>query len=211
MQDKKEHSFVHDIKIASPCTMSWEGMSGDERQRHCAACKLNVYNISEMTIAEAEALIVEKEGRVCVRLFRRHDGTVLTKDCPKGLAAVRARMQKSIAAVTAVVAVVAAWALNYRANSWDAPLWQKLINAGQTGQHTTGEMAMPARTLGRAIMGDVSMGKMAPSRQFQVQQEPSAFHASPTRGTRPRVWGAATAPTKTVTDIEFVPQVSPKR
>jgi hypothetical protein len=170
MQEKKEHSFVHDIQIASPCTMSWESMSGDERERLCQACKLNVYNISEMTIAEAEALIVGKEGRVCVRLFRRHDGTVLTKDCPKGLAAVRARMQKSVAALTAIVAVVAAWALNYRANAWDAPLWQKLINASQPGQHATGEMSMPVRTQGRAIMGDVAVGKMAPASERPVQQ-----------------------------------------
>lgn len=165
MAKKENHSFVHDIKIASPCTVSWEGMTGDERQRHCDACKLNVYNISEMTIAEAEELIIAKEGRVCVRLFRRHDGTVLTKDCPKGLAAIRARLYKSVAAVTATVAVVAAWVLNWRSSSFDAPLWQKLLQTAPTGEHTTGEVAMPRMpahaTQGGAIMGGAAMGKMA--------------------------------------------------
>jgi hypothetical protein len=35
--------------------------------------------------AEAERLVVEKEGRLCVRFHRRADGTVLTRDCPVGL------------------------------------------------------------------------------------------------------------------------------
>ena len=70
------------IRIASPCNASWDSMEGTERARHCGQCKLNVYNISEMSRGEAEELIRETEGRLCVRLFRRHDGTVLTRDCP---------------------------------------------------------------------------------------------------------------------------------
>jgi len=80
------------IQIASPCQVSWDEMSGDERQRHCSHCNLNVYNLSEMSREEAEAFLAEREGRVCVRLYRRTDGTVLTRDCPVGLAAVRAKL-----------------------------------------------------------------------------------------------------------------------
>lgn len=79
------------IKIASPCSMDWEQMSGDEQVRFCGACELHVYNLSGMTQAEAEALVMEREGkqRLCVRFYRRTDGTVLTRDCPVGLARVR--------------------------------------------------------------------------------------------------------------------------
>ena len=68
------------LTIATPCKMRWEEMTGDERVRHCAACRLNVYNVSEMRTAEVEALF-QSDGRVCVRLYRRPDGTVVTGDC----------------------------------------------------------------------------------------------------------------------------------
>jgi altronate dehydratase len=34
-----------------------------------------------MTTSEAESIIREKEGRLCVRLNRRADGTVVTQNC----------------------------------------------------------------------------------------------------------------------------------
>src|SRR5580765_8057104 len=66
------------ISIASPCSASWDDMVGDERARFCGKCEKNVYNLSSLTRAEAEALLVEKEGKVCVRYYQRADGTVLT-------------------------------------------------------------------------------------------------------------------------------------
>jgi hypothetical protein len=81
--------IINNLKIASPCHASWEGMEGDDRSRHCGACNKKVYNIAEMTRDEALSLIRENEGRICLQLYRRTDGTVLTKDCPVGLRAVR--------------------------------------------------------------------------------------------------------------------------
>jgi hypothetical protein len=80
------------IQIASPCTANWDAMKGDERIRHCEECHLNVFNISEMTRDEATAFLAERTGRTCVRMFKRADGTVITRDCPVGLAALRARL-----------------------------------------------------------------------------------------------------------------------
>jgi hypothetical protein len=59
-------------------------MDGDGRVRFCSLCKLNVYNISEMTQKEAETLLENRSSRTCLRLYRRPDGTLLTKDCPVG-------------------------------------------------------------------------------------------------------------------------------
>lgn len=67
-------------------------MQGDDRARHCRECNLQVYNLSDMTREEAATFLAQAEGRVCVRLFRRADGTVITRDCPVGLAAVRAKL-----------------------------------------------------------------------------------------------------------------------
>jgi hypothetical protein len=90
------------LRVASPCTVPWDGMAGNDRVRHCGECRLNVYNLSEMTRREAEALVRGAEGRLCVRFFRRPDGTVLTRDCPVGLRAVRMRLVRLGSAVAAL-------------------------------------------------------------------------------------------------------------
>src|SRR5438874_2539621 len=69
------------IQIKNPCPADWNKMQGDERSRFCGQCKLNVFNFSEMTRDQIEALILEKEGRLCARFYRRDDGTMLTRDC----------------------------------------------------------------------------------------------------------------------------------
>jgi len=94
-------SKIERLRIATPCPMSWAQMTGDDRVRFCDQCHLNVYNISELTRIEAEALIAASEGRLCARLFRRADGTILTKDCPVGLRALRRRVAKRTAAIFA--------------------------------------------------------------------------------------------------------------
>jgi hypothetical protein len=75
---------MKDIGIASPCTADWNRMVGNDRVRHCAECNLNVYNFAEMSSAEVEELIANREGRLCARFYQRRDGTILTKDCPVG-------------------------------------------------------------------------------------------------------------------------------
>ena len=85
---------LDNIKIASPCSADWNAMIGNNRQRYCGECKLNVYNLSGMSRTEADNLLMQSEGRVCVRYFRRSDGTVLTEDCPVGWQAVKMRMSR---------------------------------------------------------------------------------------------------------------------
>jgi len=98
------------IHVASPCTMSWNAMEGSDRTRYCSKCELTVYNLSGMTRGEAEALIRAREGRLCVRLFRRADGTVLTRDCPSGFRAARRRVLAIAASGVAALVTVAGWA-----------------------------------------------------------------------------------------------------
>jgi len=79
-------------------------MMGTERTRYCGECKLNVYNLSAMTRTEAERLLMQSEGRLCVRYYRRADGTVLTKDCPVGWQAVKARVSRVATATFSIMA-----------------------------------------------------------------------------------------------------------
>jgi hypothetical protein len=73
-------------------------MVGDDRVRFCSQCNLNVYDISTMTKPEAESFIANAEGRICAKLYRRADGTILTQDCPVGLRAVRKKVSRAAAA-----------------------------------------------------------------------------------------------------------------
>ena len=59
-------------------------MSGDAHVRHCGRCAKNVYDLSSLTRDQAERLLEEREGELCVRFYRRPDGTVMTSDCAPG-------------------------------------------------------------------------------------------------------------------------------
>ncbi|MBY0358846.1 MAG: hypothetical protein K2W82_12650 [Candidatus Obscuribacterales bacterium] len=93
---RRKKSILDSVYIAEPCNVGFENMEGDDRVRFCNQCKLNVYNISQMTKREAEKLIQESDGRTCLRLYRRADGTIITDNCPIGLRAARERLRKVI-------------------------------------------------------------------------------------------------------------------
>jgi hypothetical protein len=89
------------VDVATPCHAEWNSMTGDDRSRFCGQCRKNVYNLSAMSADQAVALIREKEGDLCVRLYRRTDGTVLTGDCPVGVGRVWRRFKAVVSGVTA--------------------------------------------------------------------------------------------------------------
>jgi len=87
-------------------------MHGNDRVRFCDQCRLHVYNLSDMPRFEAETLVNETEGRLCIAYYQRSDGTILTRDCPVGLRLARAAALRAVrvaAAVTAICLAVLAW------------------------------------------------------------------------------------------------------
>lgn len=48
---------LNSVQIAKPCHADWNQMKGDERTRFCGSCQKNVYNLSSMSRADAEALL----------------------------------------------------------------------------------------------------------------------------------------------------------
>jgi Carboxypeptidase regulatory-like domain len=94
---------LEDLRVASPCPVSWDSMSGGERVRYCGECRLHVYDLSALTRREAEALVASTEGRLCARLYRRPDGTLMTADCPAGWRAVKRRASRVAGAALAAV------------------------------------------------------------------------------------------------------------
>lgn len=116
---------LNNISIASPCSADWNEMVGSERQRYCGECKLNVYNLSGMSRRDAENLILSSEGRLCMRFYRRADGTILTKDCPVGWQAIKRRVSKAAAAFASLIfAVLSGIGLNafFNQSSEESPV-----------------------------------------------------------------------------------------
>ncbi|MCA9800622.1 MAG: hypothetical protein KC777_01485 [Cyanobacteria bacterium HKST-UBA02] len=146
-------SMLEQVRIATPCPADWNRMEGDERVRYCGQCKLNVYNISAMSRNEAESLIKENEGRLCLKLYRRKDGTVITDDCPVALRRLRRAYRRCAAAILGM----AAW------TGIAQPGMAQEIQGGISPpvmQHDMGDAAYP---LGEAtVQPGVTMGSPIP-------------------------------------------------
>jgi len=106
VQRRARLPVLDNIRVAAPCSADWARMEGDDRVRACGDCNTNVYNLSGMTREEAEALILEKEGRLCVRYYRRADGTILFGDCTIGVK--RRRRRRVVAGAAALLAATGA-------------------------------------------------------------------------------------------------------
>lgn len=100
---RKCDSPLDHVTVAAPCSVGWDSMVGDERVRFCGQCSLNVYNLSAMSKSDAERLVSQTEGRLCVRYYRRTDGTILTKNCPVGLRALKRRASRIASASLSAV------------------------------------------------------------------------------------------------------------
>ena len=123
------------VRVAAPCPADWNRMVGDERMRYCGQCDLHVYNLSGMTRTQAESLITNAEGRLCVRFYRRADGTILTRNCPVGLRALKRRVTRVAGAMlSAVLGFLAGIGLDLG-----------FATRPTTTTHTMGTVAMPAR------------------------------------------------------------------
>jgi hypothetical protein len=90
------------IYVASPCNVPWESMQGDDHVRHCGSCDKQVFDLSSLTTAEAESLLA-KNNNICAQYYRRADGTILTADCPVGVAK-KTKQRRKAAVIAATIA-----------------------------------------------------------------------------------------------------------
>lgn len=170
------------IRISKPCPARWEDMRGDDVRRFCSLCNLHVTNLSAMTSEQAEAFIASaserQEGpggeRVCVRLFRRADGTVITKDCPVGVSRARAaaiRLCGRAAAVLGLSAVAACVSARTAEREYFNVAQLRPVRWLASVLHPT--KVLPIAPC-RATMGDMAMGKIiVPTQAQAAPQAPS--------------------------------------
>jgi hypothetical protein len=97
-------------------------MHGDHRTRFCKTCNQNVHDLSELTTAEAVELVTAGEKPPCLRLFKRPDGRVMTRDC-------LTRRER-------------AWKWLNRHSTWAAALFALVFMAG-CGENTCVQGDMP--------------------------------------------------------------------
>lgn len=90
--------IVNTIEVISPCLVPWETMHGDERVRSCDRCQRQVFDLTEMSTAEAAAILEVAKHRPCVRFYRKRDGRIMIADGSAGLrGAIWRRLRRHIA------------------------------------------------------------------------------------------------------------------
>ena len=129
----KKNVNLDEVSIAAPCPVAWAEMDGDERKRFCSLCSLHVYNISEMKRKEAEDFLSANPEGVCLRLFRRVDGTLITKDCPVGRRLADAVKRRVRAAAVAFVAMLNASAVFGQDTKLKVPDSLLIVERGRAG------------------------------------------------------------------------------
>jgi len=147
------------IRVDQPCPASWDAMHGDDRVRFCGECKLHVYNLSELSRAQAEMLVASHEGRLCVRYYQRADGTVITQDCEGGL---RAAMRRTRRFVTAAAGTILCAIL--------APFGLASSTPPRNGSEQN--VVEPKEMMGKPAPPKVLMGDVGPAVQGGIQAPP---------------------------------------
>jgi len=73
---------LEQIAVSNPCPADWNEMPGDRKGRFCQHCQKTVHNLSAMSRNEAERLVCQAAGSLCVRYAVAPDGRVMTLDYP---------------------------------------------------------------------------------------------------------------------------------
>ena len=164
-------SPLANVSVAAPCPADWDTMIGGDRVRFCSQCQLNVYNLSAMSKYEAESLIARTEGRLCVRFYRRKDGSILTDNCPVGLRALKRRAFRFKRAVAAsILGFLAGIGSNGAVNRIGSYLLDRLGPSRFYG-HTIGGLE-PRNQRPQAFTGQLVMEPPAGRRLPRSKQPP---------------------------------------
>lgn len=149
------------LTVSVACRARWDTMVGDDRVRHCRACDQHVYDTRAMTTTEVEGLVTQvRTGTpVCARLYRRPDGTLITRDCTESrLARVRAMRRRWVASVVAASAIVVGWWSVPDLTSMSGAVWSRSDLERRLVERQDERRAERREALeSAAVMGDVGL------------------------------------------------------
>lgn len=153
--DKTDERGLANLKLEKPCTQNWDEMVGDERERFCHQCSLNVYNISSMTKNEAEEFLqLRNDGSVCLNFTSKSDGTIVTDDCPSSLRPYRDNLKSFLRRAGSFVAAFGLFATGAMA---------------QVPQRTAGKPCVPVKDEKKELEQRPTLG--SPPVLSQTEQE----------------------------------------
>ena len=184
--NKMKPDSLDQLRVASPCSVGWESMAGNDRVRFCSLCQLNVYNFAELTRTEADQLVRTTEGRICGRLFRRSDGTVITRDCPVGLRAIRRKVARVAGAAFATI--ISLCSVVFAQKDKGASCRQQVKIETKIGQLPAGAASITGKVLdqvGAVITGaNISLIDHQANKTYQIKSnDDGAFTQALTPGT----------------------------
>ncbi|MBX3119133.1 MAG: hypothetical protein KF784_08720 [Fimbriimonadaceae bacterium] len=138
---------LNQLNVQKPCPKEWDAMHGDDKKRFCDHCQKHVHNISAMNKEDAERLLANRTGAICVRYTQEADGRLVTTDRLSG-------WRKFALLASGVAAIVG------------------LSGCQMT---TTGETAgsAPDVSTNRALVGEVPAQNTTTMGKVPVQPEPS--------------------------------------
>lgn len=175
----QDQSALDSISIASPCHAEWNDMVGSDKVRFCASCQKNVFNLSGMKRDEALDLLRATEGKACVRFYRRADGTVLTEDCPVGVALLVKRAKRATLAAAAVSLGAVAAMLAFLGGAFTRKACERIDDVRTNIESTIDDVERPlmgeppppppVEMLGQPPV-EPEMGKVAPATPKQPKQ-----------------------------------------
>jgi hypothetical protein len=157
------------IRIKEPCHESWDAMTGDAKTRFCAGCQRHVHNLSAMPREEADRLVCESAGRLCVRYEQGADGAPVTLGYQK-----QGRIRGGWKAWTAVGAIGACLAGAAQAMIRPKPVPVPAVAPPVLGQMLMGEIAVPTPVPPPLTTRPMLMGAICP-----VDSELSSVTARP--------------------------------
>jgi hypothetical protein len=106
-------------------------MSGDEKKRFCSDCDKFVYDFSQMTRRQVEAIVSIHRGRMCARITRRPDGSLATLEAPP-VHPIVARRASPV--VNATLAAILGLGVPANALNVDVSAAQLIVHSGADGK-----------------------------------------------------------------------------
>jgi hypothetical protein len=184
------------LRVIAPCSESWNGMAGDDRERFCTRCTLTVHDLSAMTEADARALLAGPAERLCVRFGVRRDGTVVTRRPRRWFEGSLHALGLAVAAVvfwTCVTLLQRPWrtlARRLAASTSPSPLQSQPDRDDQERRRAYDELQKQLAARTQQLMADsyrqTSMGLISPVEHDWIRQPLGSWFDAPTRARRPR-------------------------
>jgi hypothetical protein len=106
-------NFLNNLTIPEPCAADWNEMVGNDQVRFCEHCSHQVHNLSLLTRSQAERLVSQSNGRLCVRYHQGPAGTPVTLPVTRKLHSIGRRVSRLAAgAFSASLSITSAVAQN---------------------------------------------------------------------------------------------------